>query len=81
MLVRCVRRFRDLEAGTIREGGATFEATKERVDAINSTRYGHLVEIVEEQPTETVSEPQGGTSEEPAPKRRRGRPRKAETQE
>lgn len=48
MTAECVRRFLDKEAGVIREKGERFEATQERLDAINSTRYGQLAVAVEE---------------------------------
>jgi len=78
MIAKCVKRFRDLEAGTFRTVGATFEVTPERFKAINSAGYGQLVEEVEERPSEAVSEPQKDIPEKPAPKRR-GRPKKTTT--
>lgn len=60
MRVVCLRRFLDSEANVTRDAGDVFEASPERVAGINGTRYGVLVEEVEERP---------------AP-RRRGRPRK-----
>lgn len=47
MLVRATKRFRDLKEGVVRDAGATFEVTEERLGEINSTRYGVLVEVVE----------------------------------
>ena len=70
MIAKCVRRFRDIEAGTFREVGATFDVTEERFEAINSAGYGQLVEEVKERPSEAVSEPQKATQSKPAPKRR-----------
>ena len=75
MRVECVRRFKDLEAGTFREVGATFEVSAERFDAINSAGYGRLVQKAEEMPAEAVSEPERAITEDAKPKRR-GRPRK-----
>ena len=48
MRVRCVKCFRDLEEGTYRNVGDTFEVSEERFNAINSTPYGVLTEEVEE---------------------------------
>lgn len=75
MLVKCVKRFKDLQAGTFREVGAAFEVDEERYKAINTAGYGQLIEKVDEKPAETVSEPQKAIPETPAPKRR-GRPKK-----
>lgn len=77
MVIKCVRRFRDLEAGTFRKEGDTFEVTEERYQAINTAGYGQLVEKVEETVPEAVSEPQKATPK-PAKQttRRRGRPKK-----
>ena len=49
MLVRCNKRFRDLKAGTLREEGSVFEVDDERLDELNSTRYGILVSVVEQE--------------------------------
>lgn len=75
MRVKCLKRFRDLKAGTFREEGAVFEVDDKRFSDINHAGYGQLVEKVEEKPSEAVSEPQKATSDKPAPKRR-GRPKK-----
>lgn len=64
MLAECIVRFKDIDAGVLREVGDRFEVTKERLEAINGTKYGTLA-------TE-VAEPQNE-----APKRRTTR-RKAE---
>ena len=74
MVIKCVKRFRDLEAGTFREKGDTFEATEERYHAINTAGYGQLVEKVDEKPSEAASEPQKATPAKTT--RRRGRPKK-----
>lgn len=77
MLARCVKRFKDLQAGTFREEGATFDVTRERYNAINTAGYGKLVEEVAETPSEAVSAPQKATSgETKTTTRRRGRPKK-----
>lgn len=81
MLVRCLRTFLDLETGEMRNVGERFEVTAERLSAINSTRYGQLVEVVEEKPSEAVSEPQKAIPAKPTT-RRRGRAKKtAQTEE
>ena len=74
MVIKCIKRFRDLEAGTFREEGDTFEATEERYQAINTAGYGQLVEKVDEKPSEAVSEPQKATPAKTT--RRRGRAKK-----
>lgn len=48
MNVRALMEFRDIKAKKIRETGAVFTATPERVEELNSTRYGKLVEMVDE---------------------------------
>lgn len=63
MLVRATKRFRDLKEGVLRDAGTTFEVTEERLGEINSTRYGVLVEVVEEPVAAEVTEA-------PQPKRR-----------
>jgi len=82
MVIKCIKRFRDLDAGIFREEGDTFEVTEERYQAINTAGYGQLVEKVEETASEAVSEPQKAT---PKPvkqtTRRRGRTKKTETAE
>ena len=77
MVVVCTRAFLDAETGKLHEVGERFEVTAERFSAINSTRYGQLVEEVKEQPSEAVSEPEKATDEKPKP-RRRGRKPKTE---
>lgn len=75
MLVRCVRRFKDLQAGALREVGATFEVDEGRYHSINGSRYGQLIEKVEDRSVEAVTEPEKATLGTAAPKRR-GRPKK-----
>lgn len=77
MVVVCTRAFLDAETGELHKYGERFEVTAERLSAINSTRYGQLVEEVKEQPSEEVSEPQEATDEKPK-QRRRGRKPKTE---
>lgn len=42
MLAICLRDFRDGETGELRHEGDVFEVTAERLEAINSTKYGTL---------------------------------------
>ena len=70
MRVKCVRRFRDMSAGTFREVGATFDVDEKRLHEINSAGYGQLVQKVDESPSESVSEPQKATSRKAPAKRR-----------
>lgn len=72
MRVRCVRAFRDFEAGALRKVGDAFEVSPERFRDINSAGYGQLVQEVVERPSEAVSEPRGATSSatKATPKRR-----------
>ena len=44
MYVRCIKRFRDLKAGAMREVGDEFDVTAERMEELNSTQFGILVE-------------------------------------
>lgn len=57
MMVKAVASatFRDLDCGVIREAGDVFEVTPERLERINSTRYGRLaVEVpTEDEPKAT----------------------------
>lgn len=48
MKVRTLKRFSDLKENKIRECGDEFEATAKRVDEINSTPSGALVEVIKE---------------------------------
>lgn len=77
MVVECTKGFLDIETGDVRKVGERFEVTAERLSAINGTRYGQLVQVVEETPSDEVSEPQTATKEQPKP-RRRGRKPKTE---
>ena len=47
MRVKCIRTFRDFDAGLVRSEGEEFEVTPDRFEAINGTRYGTLVEALE----------------------------------
>ena len=66
MLAICLSDFRDGETGELRHEGDVFEVTAERLEAINSTKYGTLA-------SEHVVQ-------EPKPKAPR-RTRKAKTEE
>lgn len=48
----------DVETGELRERGTSFDVTPERLAAINSTKYGQLVEEVKEMHAEETTEPQ-----------------------
>lgn len=78
MLALCVKGFRDLKAGKFRDEGETFEVTPERLSAINSTRYGELAVEVEKGPSESASEPETATNEQPKPSRRGRKPKTEE---
>ena len=49
MRVKTLVKFRDLKEKKLREVGEEFEVTKKRFEEINSTKYGKLVEEVEEE--------------------------------
>lgn len=72
MLAECVKPFRDLDAGVLREAGDRFEVSPDRLRRINATRYGELAREV----PEVSSEASGGTSGVSARKPRPKRPRK-----
>lgn len=46
MNVLALTEFRDIKAKKIRKSGDTFSATPERVEELNSTRYGKLVKVI-----------------------------------
>jgi len=46
MNVIALTEFRDIKAKKIRKAGDTFSTTPERVEELNSTRYGKLVEVI-----------------------------------
>lgn len=61
MLIRCIRAFRDTEAGRLRDVGEEWEATAERLAAINGAGYGKLAEAVKAEPVpEKAEEPEPG---------------------
>ncbi|CAK7084219.1 hypothetical protein [Tissierella sp.] len=60
MKVRTLIRFSDLKEKVIREVGDEFEATAKRVEEINSTRGGTLVEVIEEKPKKKKSSNKAG---------------------
>lgn len=58
MKVKVLRKFEDLKENKLRIAGDTFVVSQERFKEINSTKYGILVEVVEEnkESTEKVSD-------------------------
>lgn len=52
MLVKTLRKFKDLKEGKLRAKGQEFEVTEDRFKEINSTKYGELVEEIKEEDTE-----------------------------
>ena len=46
MNVIAITEFRDIKAKKIRKSGDNFSTTPERVEELNSTRYGQLVKII-----------------------------------
>jgi len=52
MRVKVLKPFKDLSENKFRKLDEEFEATKNRVEEINSTPYGTLVEVIEEEPIE-----------------------------
>jgi len=48
MKVRSLMLFNDLKAKKLRKIGEEFEATAKRVEELNSTYHGFLVEVIEE---------------------------------
>ena len=76
MRVKCKRIFRDFDAGLVRSEGEEFEVTPDRFDAINGTRYGTLVEALEdpkaaEKPEEGNMPEGGGEGAQKRPQRRK----------
>lgn len=63
MRVRCLKRFKDLVGGTMRNPDEVFEVTNDRFVEINSKGYGNLVEFVDEGASD-----EGAPEEEPKPK-------------
>lgn len=62
MLIRCIRAYKDIEAGRLRDVGEEWEATAERLAAINGAGYGKLAEAVK-------AEPEPEKAEEPEPEK------------
>ena len=52
MLVTCIKPFQDLEENVWREQGDAWEATPERLRAINTAGYGIMAEEVADEPPE-----------------------------
>lgn len=69
MRVKVVRAFRDIDAGMLREEGDEFEISPSRFEAINSTKYGELVCLVET-PDEGKEAPEVAMEQPKATKRR-----------
>lgn len=59
MRVRTLVRFNDLKENKVREVNSEFEASKERVEQINSTPSGALVEVIKEKKETTDMKKQG----------------------
>ena len=82
MIVEALKRFKDIDAGVLRDAGDRFEVSPERFAAINGTRYGSLVtEVVEsvndtEKPSDETQRPSEG-----APKARRQRKKTVKAEE
>lgn len=79
MLIRCIRAFIDIGAGRLRDVGEEWEATAERLAAINGAGYGKLAEAVKAEPEpEKAEEPEPEKAERmPEEKIRRNTRRKA----
>lgn len=54
MKVKVLRNFKDLKENKFREVNEVFEATKERVEEINSTPHGALIEVIKEDEKKTI---------------------------
>jgi ATP phosphoribosyltransferase regulatory subunit HisZ len=54
MKVRALTIFNDLQSNKLRYAGEIFEASEKRVEQINSTQYGALVEVIEDKKDEEV---------------------------
>lgn len=46
MKVKALIKFKDVKANKIRDKGSVFEVTKERIQELNSTSWGTIVEEV-----------------------------------
>lgn len=66
MKVRALILFNDLQSKKLRKAGEVFEASEKRVEQLNSTRYGALVEVIEEVKKET--EPKKAATKKPIKK-------------
>ena len=56
MKVKVLRNFKDLKENKFREVNEVFEATKERVEEINSTPHGALVEGIPDEGTDETED-------------------------
>jgi hypothetical protein len=77
MRVRCVKAFRDFGAGLVRSEGEEFEVTPDRFDAINGTRYGTLVEAMED--PDAAEKPEEGNMSEGGEDGAQKRPQRRKT--
>lgn len=70
MRVKVARAFRDVDAGMLRDEGDEFDVSPSRFEAINSTKYGELVSLVET-PAEGEQAPEVAPEQPKATRRRR----------
>lgn len=77
MRVKCIRTFRDFDAGRIRDNGEEFDVSPARFESINGTRYGTLVEALRE--PETDENPEVDKTAESAPEVAQKRPQRRKT--
>lgn len=76
MRVKCIRTFKDFDAGRVRDSGEEFEVSPDRFKAINGTKYGVLVEALEvpetaEKPEEEKMPKVGEEGAQKRPQRRK----------
>lgn len=77
MIAKCISEFMDLKAHKLRKEGETFEVSEDRFKAINSTRYGRLVEEATEEAPEGTDDSAEEITEEPTEDKKPKRKRKA----
>ncbi|MGI6634186.1 MAG: hypothetical protein ACOX7B_03320 [Christensenellales bacterium] len=65
MKVRAIKLFMDKQGKCLRYPGSEFEASEERVAAINSTKAGQLVEVIQEPEPDKPEDPATAATEEP----------------
>lgn len=78
MLVECIRDFRDMAAGVMRQAGEQYDVDEERFAALNATRYGQLVKAVEVAAEAEAPVEEAPAEEAPKPKRRTTRKKPVE---